>query len=226
MKSKVKIATMSIMSLGYDNLIGLFSVDDHLIGLFSVNDNLIGLFSLNDNLIGLFSVNDNLIGLFSVDGPGHNTPDPWSSSNGLPTSTYPSMLPGNSHHSQAYPSMHHSHDMVRSSPAGNSEMRHSPGVMVAQWLGNNPSSSSASSSTRHPSQQQVGVAMRGQVTCHLLSVSTHLLCTVAPEAARSGLDSQGRTLGARFSRLHILDSVLEVAHSGLSSQSRTLRTQF
>ncbi|XP_056002042.1 transcription factor 4-like isoform X28 [Ostrea edulis] len=48
---------------------------------------------------------------YMPDGPGHNTPDPWSSSNGLPTSTYPSMLPGNSHHSQAYPSMHHSHDM-------------------------------------------------------------------------------------------------------------------
>ncbi|XP_056002030.1 transcription factor 4-like isoform X17 [Ostrea edulis] len=88
---------------------------------------------------------------YMPDGPGHNTPDPWSSSNGLPTSTYPSMLPGNSHHSQAYPSMHHSHDMVRPSSAGNSELRHSPGVMVAQWLGNNPSSSS---STRHPSQQQ------------------------------------------------------------------------
>nr|XP_034321002.1 transcription factor 4 isoform X13 [Crassostrea gigas] len=92
---------------------------------------------------------------YMPDGPGHNTPDPWSSSNGLPTSTYPSMLPGNSHHSQAYPSMHHSHDMVRSSPVGNSDVRHSPGVMVAQWLGNNPPSSSSSSvpSSRHHPQQ-------------------------------------------------------------------------
>ncbi|XP_078330058.1 transcription factor 12-like isoform X4 [Crassostrea virginica] len=82
---------------------------------------------------------------YMSDGPGHGTPDPWSSSNGLPTSTYPSMLPGNSHHSQAYPSMHHSHDMVRSPPVGNSEgVRNSPGVMVAQWLGNNPPSSSSS----------------------------------------------------------------------------------
>lgn len=103
-----------------------------------------------------------------IDGPGHNTPDPWSSSNGLPTSTYPSMLPGNSHHSQAYPSMHHSHDMVRSSPVGNSEVRHSPGVMVAQWLGNNPPSSSSSSvpsSRHHP--QQVGIAIGiAMYSCH------------------------------------------------------------
>lgn len=103
-----------------------------------------------------------------LDGPGHNTPDPWSSSNGLPTSTYPSMLPGNSHHSQAYPSMHHSHDMVRSSPVGNSDVRHSPGVMVAQWLGNNPPSSSSSSvpsSRHHP--QQVGIAIGIAVySCH------------------------------------------------------------
>lgn len=126
--------------------------------------------------------------MFSVDGPGHNTPDPWSSSNGLPTSTYPSMLPGNSHHSQAYPSMHHSHDMVRPSSAGNSELRHSPGVMVAQWLGNNPSSSS---STRHPSQQQVGTAMRGQVTCHLtLCVYGFSRHTVTSE----WLSSSGATL--------------------------------
>lgn len=49
---------------------------------------------------------------YMPDGPGHNTPDPWSATNGLPpSSTYPSMLPGNSHHSQAYPNMHHSHDM-------------------------------------------------------------------------------------------------------------------
>ncbi|XP_061190869.1 transcription factor 4-like isoform X5 [Saccostrea echinata] len=89
---------------------------------------------------------------YMPDGPGQNTPDPWSASNGLPpSSTYPSMLPGNSHHSQAYPNMHHPHDMVRSSPAaGGSEMRHSPGVMVAQWLGNSPSSSTSS---RIPPQQ-------------------------------------------------------------------------
>ncbi|XP_062591453.1 transcription factor 4-like isoform X6 [Saccostrea cucullata] len=90
---------------------------------------------------------------YMPDGPGHNTPDPWSATNGLPpSSTYPSMLPGNSHHSQAYPNMHHSHDMVRSSPAGpgGPEVRHSPGVMVAQWLGNSPSSSAPS---RHPPQQ-------------------------------------------------------------------------
>ncbi|XP_061190870.1 transcription factor 4-like isoform X6 [Saccostrea echinata] len=49
---------------------------------------------------------------YMPDGPGQNTPDPWSASNGLPpSSTYPSMLPGNSHHSQAYPNMHHPHDM-------------------------------------------------------------------------------------------------------------------
>lgn len=113
-------------------------------------------------------INNLLFCSILIDGPGHNTPDPWSSSNGLPTSTYPSMLPGNSHHSQAYPSMHHSHDMVRSSPVGNSEVRHSPGVMVAQWLGNNPPSSSSSSvpsSRHHP--QQVGIAIGiAMYSCH------------------------------------------------------------
>lgn len=121
-----------------------------------------------------------------LDGPGHNTPDPWSSSNGLPTSTYPSMLPGNSHHSQAYPSMHHSHDMVRSSPVGNSDVRHSPGVMVAQWLGNNPPSSSSSSvpsSRHHP--QQVGIAIGIAVySCHhFLSAQ----CVVSRYASDFGL---------------------------------------
>ncbi|OWF44177.1 transcription factor 4-like isoform X2 [Mizuhopecten yessoensis] len=44
----------------------------------------------------------------------HGASDPWSSNNGLPTSTYPSsMLPGNTQYSQApsYPPIHHPHDM-------------------------------------------------------------------------------------------------------------------
>ncbi|XP_033725783.1 transcription factor 4-like isoform X3 [Pecten maximus] len=44
----------------------------------------------------------------------HGASDPWSSNNGLPTSTYPSsMLPGNTQYSQApsYSAIHHPHDM-------------------------------------------------------------------------------------------------------------------
>ncbi|KAK3095875.1 hypothetical protein FSP39_020185 [Pinctada imbricata] len=77
---------------------------------------------------------------YYMDGPQHSSSDPWSTSNHS-TSTYPSsMLPGNSHLSPApsYSNLHHSHEMVRSS---STDTGSSPGVLVAQWLGNNPATS-------------------------------------------------------------------------------------